>query len=107
MNKIRLFLLMLPAALLLASCKEDHSVRFRNSFSQGLTNVSVGPAYFATVKAGQTTEYKAIETGNFEIKGKTDNGQVLSGSGSISGKGKHKWTVILSAAGTVSMSEDK
>jgi hypothetical protein len=90
------------------SCmKEDHQVRLTNNFSRTINNVHIGTASLGSVGPGQTSGYQPIQTGNFSISGQTDNGQNLSGSGTISGKGKHKWTVTLSASGSVSMAEDK
>jgi hypothetical protein len=108
MKKLRVLFLLLPAMFVFSGClKEDHTIRFRNSFSESLNNVVVGQASFGTIKPGETTEYKSIETGSFELTGKTASGQDLIGSGNISGKGKHKWTLVLSAGGHISMSEDK
>ena len=108
MKKIKSLSLLIAALLVLTCCvKENHTVRFRNSFNKTINNVVAGTAQLGTVKPGNTSEYKAIETGNFSISGSTDSGEKLSGSGSLSGKGKHKWTITLSSAGTISMSEDK
>lgn len=95
-------------AILLASCgKENHTIRFRNNYSQQINHVQVGSATIGDVQAGSTSDYHAINTGNFTISGTSTSGQALYGSGSISGKGKHKWTVTLTSAGLISMAEDK
>lgn len=106
----RLLRIFLFAALLLpftACVKENHQVRFRNYFRETITNVVIGSANIGTVPAGSTSGYKSINTGNFSISGQTQNSGPLTGSGTLSGKGKHKWTVTLSAQGTIAISEDK
>ena len=90
------------------SClKEDHKIRFKNNYSQVLYNVSAGSASFGTVVPGGVSGYQSVNAGNFTISGNTSTGQPLIGGGSVTGKGKHKWTLTLSAAGQVSIAEDK
>jgi hypothetical protein len=100
-------LLVALLTLLLTSCmKEDHQVRFRNNYPLAIHNVRIGQATFGTVNANSASGYKAIHTGDFSISGVADNGAPLTGSGTLSGKGKHKWTVTLNSAGSISMKED-
>ena len=89
------------------SClKENHSVRLRNNYSEQINGVTVGNAALGNIPAGSTSEYKAIHTGNFSISGVTVSGKPLNGSGTISGKGTHKWTITLNAYG-LTIVEDK
>lgn len=90
------------------SClKENHSVRLQNNYAYQVNNFVAGTASIGNVAAGSTSEYKSISTGNFNISGTTTNNQSISGSGSITGKGTHKWTITLSSAGQVTIKEDK
>lgn len=108
MKKILGIVLLVAITSFFTAClKENHSVRFQNNYSLTLYDVYVGTASLGTVGAGSVTGYQSINTGNFDITGTTSAGQKLSGSGSLSGKGKHKWTVTLSSSGTVSIAEDK
>jgi hypothetical protein len=108
MKKIAQALTFIALLVTFTGClKEKHSVRFENNFSQRIDNVVIGNASFGSVNPGVTTEYKPINTGNFTISGTGANGGQLSGSGTISGKGTHKWTVTLSSSGGVSIAEDK
>lgn len=106
MKKVVSVLFTATLLLLLSGCfKPDHSVRFSNKFSLEMTNVTIGNASIGTVAPGETSAYKSISTGNFNISGQSATGH-LEGSGTISGKGKHKWTVTLGADGKITMQED-
>ncbi len=70
-------------------------------------SVTAGNAKIGTVENGKVSNYYAINSGNFSISGMSSSGQNLSGSGSVSGRGTHKWTITLSSAGTLSISKDK
>ncbi|NQT77824.1 MAG: hypothetical protein HQ565_08930 [Bacteroidetes bacterium] len=84
----------------LSSCtKDDFEVRIKNDYHQGL-NIAVGPTDFGWVASGTTTPYRDIEEGSHQITGD------VQGSLSITGNGKHKWTVTIGANGNVSVSED-
>jgi hypothetical protein len=98
----------LIAVILIAFCgcrKENHYVRFDNNYHLSVENLRVGTAYFGTVDPGTITEYVSITSGNFSISGKVSNGAQLTGSGTVSGRGKHKWTITLGADGTIGMYE--
>jgi len=100
--------LILLVMFLFSSClKENHSIRMKNNFSEQLNNVRMGTAEIGSVPAGATSEYKSINTGDFTISGTTASGQNLSGSGTLSGKGKHKWTLTVDGSGQVKIVEDK
>ena len=108
MKKITQIFAFIALLVTFTSClKEKHSVRFENNFSQRIDNLTIGNASFGSVNPGATTEYKPINTGNFSISGVSANGGQLSGTGTISGKGTHKWTVTLSSSGGISIAEDK
>lgn len=108
MKKIIPLVLIATVILLFTSClKENHKIRFQNNFSQTINNIVAGSAHIGTVGAGSTSGYFSINTGNFSISGSTPAGQQLTGSGSITGKGTHKWTLVLSGSGTLSLSLDK
>ncbi len=93
---------------ILTSCfKSDHFLRIKNSYSRSFTDVRINSTSYGRIAAGETTTYKPIEEGNFSIYGTTVNGEALSGSGTIKGKGTHNWTITITAAGGVTMAEDK
>jgi len=99
---------LLSLVFLFSSClKEDHTIRLTNNYSQQINNVTIGTAALGNVASGATSAYKSINTGKFSISGTTTGGQSLTGSGEISGKGKHKWTATVSSGGTLSIKEDK
>jgi hypothetical protein len=99
-----LFVLMIT---LFGSCsKDENTIRFKNEYNLTIDNVQIGNAFFGSVSPGSITGYQSIEPGNFQISGKASNGAPLTGSGSISGKGTHKWTVTLRSSGSVGISED-
>lgn len=108
-NQSRILLgLIIISTILLTSCfKSDHSVRAKNLFTESFTNISVNNASFGKIEVGETTTYRQIEEGSFAISGTTLSGRPLSGSGNISGKGTHKWTITISTTGVASISEDK
>jgi len=70
-------------------------------------NVTAGTTKIGTVINGKTSPYYAISAGSFTVGGVSSGGQTLSGSGSVTGRGTHKWTIILSSAGTLSIVKDK
>ena len=94
--------------LVFGSCTKDpnHSVRFENQFSMKLYNVKIGKASYGTVVPKTITDYKPIDEGNFSISGTTDTIVVLTGSGTVSGKGTHKWTAKLNDFGSLEFKED-
>lgn len=94
--------------LLPSSCLiEKHTIRFKNDYTATIESLTVGYATFGNVSSGQTTAYKGIDTGNFTISGTASDGKKLNGQGTIRGRGKHRWTLTLSLAGTLSIKEDK
>lgn len=108
MKKLLSVLLTVTLIFIFSSClKENHSVRFKNDYSQAIHNVVAGNAQLGDVGAGGISGYKPINAGNFSISGTTTLGQLLSGSGSIKGKGTHKWTITLSSSGNISIALDK
>lgn len=99
--------ILLIGIFIFSSClKERHSVRLKNEYAYDVRNFTAGTANIGDVASGATSDYKSINTGNFTISGTTSNGQSVAGSGSISGKGTHKWTITLGANGTCSVKED-
>jgi hypothetical protein len=108
MKKLLSISILVSALFLLTCCvKDDHTVRFKNDFNKTINNVVAGTAQLGTVAPGNTSDYKSINTGEFKISGSAATGEQLTGEGTITGKGKHRWTITLSPSGIVSMSEDK
>jgi hypothetical protein len=108
MKKVIKPLLILTITFLFTACfKENHSVRLKNGYSSRINTITIGSAQIESVNPGETSGYKSINTGDFSISGTTSSGEQISGSGSISGKGKHKWTVTMNSSGSLNMTEDK
>lgn len=95
------------SALFFTGCfKADHSVRIKNAYAEPFTNVSIDETSYGAISVGGTTDYKPLDEGDFSISGSTSSGKQLTGSGNVKGKGKHKWTITITAAGGVTINED-
>lgn len=93
--------------MLIASCKkENHSVRVRNLYPCDLANVKVGEASIGDISSGTNSSYYPIAAGDFTISGVSTCGATLQGSGSITGTGKHQWTITVNTSGTIAIRED-
>ena len=92
----------------LSSCvlEPDHSIRIENKFSETINNTKIGSVSYGTIASGETTGYKPVEEGTHTLSGSTESGGTLTGSVSISGKGKHDWTMTVESNGTLSIQED-
>lgn len=102
-----LFALIVSSTLFLSCSKDpDHSIRIKNSFPVSMSEVKINSTSYGRVATGSTSGYKPVDEGSFTISGSTETGLPLSGSGSVKGKGTHKWTVLISSAGSISISED-
>lgn len=108
MKKVFTIPLITGVIFTLFSClKEKHTIRFKNDYAVTIINAGAGSARFGSVSVNTSSDYQSINTGNFTIYGSTSTGQLITGSGNISGKGSHKWTLTIDAAGQVGISEDK
>lgn len=100
MKKIK-FLFLSAILLTLSSClKPDHSLRIENQNARAL-NVTVNSTTYGLVTPGNTTPYQDIQEGPMQFGGD------IQGSGEVSGKGKHKWTMTISGSGKIAVAEDK
>ncbi len=92
-----------------SSCFKDpnHSVRVKNQVGAPLVNVSIGKAKFSRIEAGASSDYQPLDEGDFTVSGSSTNGGTLSGSGKVKGRGTHKWTLMVPASGSISLTEDK
>ena len=108
MKLIKLFILSLMAAILLAGCslEPNHSVRVKNQYAEAINNVMIGSVSYGTVESGSTTAYKPVDEGTHTISGTSNSGNPLTGSLSVSGKGTHKWTMTITSSGVVEIKED-
>jgi hypothetical protein len=107
MKRIVFLLLVCTAGSFLSSCsKEDYSVRFKNDYKEAINNISAGNARLGRADSGQTTDYKSFSGHSFIISGQSDSGLPLNETESVSGKGKHKWTITLNHDGTIDFAED-
>jgi hypothetical protein len=105
MKKI-LFLLLI-AVIGIASCKKaDMEVRVTNNFPAALF-IKIGPTDYGEVASGETTDYKDVPDGSHQVTGTLAGGvPLLTGSITLDGKGKHKFTMSISQTGEVSLKED-
>jgi len=85
----------------------NHSMRIKNLYSIAMTNVSINSTSYGSILSGATTDYKPIDEGNFTVSGATVNGQTLTGSGTVTGNGTHKWTTTITSSGTLSLTLDQ
>ena len=100
--------LFLFSTILFTSClKTEHYIRIQNLYTEAFSEVSVNGSSYGRIESGQTSTYRQIDEGNISISGTTMSGRILSGSGSITGKGTHNWTITISSTGTVGISENK
>jgi hypothetical protein len=100
--------LCLAAVIVFTGCtKEDHAIRVTNEYHEGFSHLSIDEITFNSIGPGSTTEYKSVAAGEFNISGHTTGNQVLSGSGKVGGKGKHRWSLIVASDGTLNFREDK
>jgi hypothetical protein len=101
--------IMLIAALIIvfsACTKATHSIRIKNNYTQAMTDMKVNETSYGAIAIGATTDYKPVDEGEFTISGTTSSGFPLSGSGKVTGNGKHKWTMTIGADGKLALSED-
>lgn len=101
MNKFKIGLLVAIVTLLFTAClKPKHSVRVTNNYAVAL-KIVIGPNDYGSVAPNSSTEYKSIPEGSHTMSGD------VSGTLSVTGKGKHKWTVTISSSGGATIAEDK
>jgi hypothetical protein len=108
MKTIKALAFILLIAFLFACCSKDpnHSVRIKNDYFASFYDVKIGSVGYGTVANGATTDYQGVEEGSHNISGTSSLGQSLTGTISISGKGKHKWTMTITSSGQAQISED-
>lgn len=90
-------------------CSPDpvNSLRIRNNYPTTIYNTKINSISYGEVGTGTTTGYKPINEGGFTITGTTTTHGDISGSGSLYGKGEHKWTLTINMNGTGTCTEDK
>jgi uncharacterized protein YceK len=106
-NKIKI-LIFLTIIVLFAGCalEPNHSIRVKNLYQEKIKTIKIGTATFNNIDYKKTTEYKPIDEGNFSITGSTETYKQIYGSGTVTGKGTHKWTLIINSSGTLTMQKD-
>jgi len=99
----------LLAIMLLTNCKKapNHSIRVKNSYFESMTDVKVNSTDYGSIAVGVVTEYKPVNAGSFSMSGSSASGLPLTGSGSVTGNGTHKWTATIAYSGALSLAEDK
>ena len=94
-----IFLALLSIALIATSCKKpaDHSIRVQNDSSLPIGTISVGSLTFKDIKAKTASEYQAIPEGKYTISGDMETSEFT-----ISGTGKHKWSIKITDGSSAS-----
>jgi hypothetical protein len=97
----KLLIILAFFAFCVTSCtkEEDMQVRVRNNYPQALT-ITIGPTSYGSVASGTTTEYKEVPEGSHQITGD------ITGSITLEGKGKHKFTMTIDSNGSITLIED-
>jgi len=107
MKKSIITFVILLLVLFLSSCsKKDYALRFKNEFNETINNIKAGNAFLGSVAAGETSGYFTFNGQSFIITGTSATGRPLNTTESVSGKGKHRWTITLKSDGSISFSED-
>ncbi len=92
-------------ALSIKCSKSDFSIRIKNQYQEQL-NVMVGTVKFFDILSGQTTAYKPIDKGQFNVVGGTSSGKSIWSSIKLDGSGTHKWTVTIESTGELTLNRD-
>lgn len=97
----KLLFILAIVMLCFSSCnkEEDMQVRVNNQYPQAL-NIVIGPTAYGTVSSGEITDYKGVPEGSHQISGD------LTGSITLEGVGKHKFTLTIDANGGIALKED-
>ncbi len=74
-------------------------VRIQNNYSQAL-NIAIGPTTYGSVSPGETTKYRGVPEGSHQVYGD------ISGSITITGLGKHMFTLFIHSSGGITLQED-
>jgi len=108
MKTLKTIFIVLLIAVFSESCflQPDHSVRVRNEYHEAIIDLYIGGEFYGTVASGVTTDYKPFEEGTCGVYGTTYSGSQLTGTVTIKGKGKHDWTVTITASGEAKIKED-
>jgi hypothetical protein len=108
MKTLRAIFFVLFIAVLSEGCilQPDHSVRIRNEYHESLLDLYIRGVVYGTVASGETTDYKPFDEGTCGVSATTYSGLQLTGTVTIKGNGKHKWTVTITATGDAPIKED-
>ncbi|MDZ7739447.1 MAG: hypothetical protein U5K32_10380 [Bacteroidales bacterium] len=106
MKYLRLFFGVLALMLVMSSCEKeaDHSIRIKNEVTETITGITIGSVSYGDVPSGSTTEYKPVEEGEHTLSG---GGGSLEGTVTVTGKGTHRWTLVIPSSGEVEVIEDE
>ena len=106
-KKFKIIATLFAVLFLIACIKENHSVRVKNNLAADVNSVKFGTATVGFVASGQTSGYVHIDTGtNLSCTVNKAAGGSITGTGKISGKGTHKWTIYISINGALTIQED-
>jgi hypothetical protein len=99
MKKILILFTLIVFCLTACEKEEDMQVRVKNNYPQAL-NVTIGPTSYGSVASGAITDYKGVPEGSHQITGD------ITGSITLEGVGKHKFTITISNTGAITLAED-
>ena len=108
MNKYFFYALSFTLFFFTSCAKEpSHSIRVNNQYIETINELKINSTDYGTVLSGSISDYKPINEGNFTMSGKMPSGATLTGSGTVTGKGTHLWTITISNAGLFTILEDR
>lgn len=93
---------------IMLSCtpESDHSIRIKNDYAPGIRDFMIGTVSYGNIEAHSITGYKPVEAGSHKISGDAVNGNKLSGTVTIRGKGSYKWTITIPESGNLAINRD-
>jgi hypothetical protein len=78
----------------------EHKVRVKNEYFETLPDFRIGAVEYGDVANKAITPYKVVKPGTHTVSsGITASGKCFKGSITILGKGKHKWTLVVTSDG--------
>ena len=96
--------------LIIQGCpkKTEFDGRFVNQNGKSFKNVTIGGNNIGVVNAGTTSDYTKVPNGSGTFSGlATDSSETISGSYSITGTGKVRFSITMNAANQFTVSIDK
>lgn len=100
------FVILIPFFLEGCTFRPDHSIRVKNEHEEALIDLYVGTAFYGLVDPGVITDYIPVDDGTCGYYFTTYYDGPQSGTVTIKGWGKHKWTLTIGGPGGSKIEED-